>query len=304
MDHRLQNLSYSSLLTLHSCPRKYQLYKLQSTPDEEDPFSAKSTNVTFAYGHAVGTGIQLVLEGKSEEEVIWQTYLNWYPDLEDRNDKQNKNFYAAIIAIKRFIGLRNQGFLEGYELAIYNGNPATELGFCISFPDGFRYRGFVDAVLQHNITGKVLVLEIKTTSIKWLDAAMYKNSAQAIGYSIVLDAIFPTLSSYEVMYLPYMTHKGEYEPMPFNKSYLQRAQWIQELLLDVEMIKMYEAASIYPMHGESCFNFYRPCEYFGTCTLSTAHIASPEPTPAKEEFAVNLTIADLIKSQMSKTTQE
>lgn len=298
-DYRIRQLSYSGILTLHSCPRKFQLYRLRTTHRAEE--SLKST-ITFAYGHIVGEAIQLALEDKSEQEIIWRMFLGWHTDLAAEDEKLNKSFWQAVIALKRFIALRDQGFLQEYELVWYNGKPACELSFAVLFPDGFRLRGFVDAVLRNKLTGKVVVLECKTTGSTTTNPATYKNSAQAIGYSIVLDSIFPDLSSYEVLYLIYNTKSGEYLPIPFQKTYLQRALWIRELLLDIEMIKLYEEAEVYPMHGESCYSFFRECEYLNTCQLSTQYLTKP-CTPEEEDktdYQVTLTLEDLLDTQLRK----
>lgn len=66
IDYRVRQLSYSSMLTLHSCPRKFQLYRLRTTHRAEE--TAKST-VTFAFGHIVGEAIQLAIEGYSEQDL-------------------------------------------------------------------------------------------------------------------------------------------------------------------------------------------------------------------------------------------
>jgi len=298
MDHRLKRMSYSSSLLLHSCPRKYQLYKLNSQAEAVDDGGWSS--VTFAFGTTVGVGVQEVMLGTPIEEVIWKMFLAWDADLEGRDSKRNKNFYKAVAAVQKFVAVGKNGLLKDYELVHYNDKPAVELSFCIRFPDGFIYRGFVDAVLRHKYTGEIMVLECKTNSKDILNPAEYKNSSQAIGYSIVLDALFSDLSSYKVLYLIYKTKSMEYEAMSFVKSYLQRALWIQELLLDVEMIKMYENVQVYPMHGESCFHFYRECEYLNLCQLSTEHLTTPEPEENPEEFQINISIADLISAQFAK----
>ena len=256
MDIRLRSLSYSSLLTLHSCPRKYQLKRLEAEATEDD----LPSSVTFAFGHVVGLGIQEYLTHHDVDKTFWACFLMWKPDLLADNPKQNKSFWLALAAVERFISMCNSGFMDDWELATYNDKPAVELSFLIHFPAGFTYKGFVDAVLVHKETGEVMVLECKTTSANTLNSATYKNSAQAIGYSIVLDALFPTLSSYKVQYLIYKTKQVEYDVMQFEKSYLDRALWIRQLLLDIDTIKMYEAASIYPMHGESCTELYRDWE--------------------------------------------
>ena len=298
-DYRIRQLSYSSINTLHSCPRKFQLYKLRTTYREEE--RSKQT-ITFAFGHVVGEAIQLALEGWEEDRVIFQMFMSWHTDLLAQDDKGKKSFWDSIIALKRFNSLRASGFLDDYELVQYQEKAACELSFCINFPDGFRYRGFVDAVLRHRITGAILVLECKTTGSATVNPATYKNSAQAIGYSIVLDSLFPDLSSYDVLYLVYQTKGQEYITFPFTKTYLQRALWIRELMLDIEMIKMYEQAGVYPMHGESCFSFFSECEYINSCTMSTQYLTKPatEKDLDSTEYQVTLTLGDLLSTQMEK----
>lgn len=302
-DPRLKLMSYSSNMLLHKCPRKYQLYKLKAVEDEMNPLAATNQNLTFAFGHIVGEGIQDVMDGVSEEAVIWKMFISFHADLEDRNEKQNKSFYLAIAAIQRFISLRDNGFLDDYELLTYNGKPAKELSFRIHLPDGFKYRGSVDAVLRHKVTGQILVLECKTDSGSTIHATKYKNSAQAVGYSVVLDVVAPDVSSYDVLYLVYLTKGMSYEQLRFTKTYLQRATWIQELLLDVEVIKLYEATGVYPMRGESCMDFFRDCEYLNQCTLSTKLITSPftEKSILDDKiYDVELSLDQIIEGQMNK----
>lgn len=308
-DIRIKQLSYSSRLTLHACPRKYQLYRLNAKEqDNEDTH----TSVTFAFGTVVGIGIQAILQDLPIETAVWQMYLAWEPHLQDENPKQKKSFWIAVAAVEKFYAMRQSGFLDGYTLLSYNGAPAVELPFIITFPDGFTYKGYVDAVMQNTETGEVIVVEVKTTSSTTLHPAQYKNSAQAVGYSIVLDALpgLSHLSSYSVYYVVYKTKDTEYEVLPFEKSYLSRALWIKSILLDVEMIKMYEEAGVYPMHGEACLEYYRECEYFNLCTLDTAKLIEPL-TPETEQsildgiadFKISLTLNDLIDAQLRKEMQ-
>lgn len=297
IDYRIRQLSYSSLLNLHSCPRKFQLAKLRTTFKTEE--AVKST-ITFAFGHIVGQGLQDLLEGRTLDETIWRAFLGWHTDLMNVDEKAKKSFWTACIALQRFASMREGGFLDEYELVYFEGKPACELSFAVEFPDGFRLRGFVDAVLRNKITGAVLVLECKTTGFTTINPATYKNSSQAIGYSVVLDVLFPGLSSYEVLYLVYQTTTMEYHPIPFTKSYLQRALWIREMLLDIEIIKMYEDQGIYPQRGESCTAFFRDCEYLQTCGLSTEYLTKP-CTPEQEDktdYQVKLTVQDLIEAQL------
>lgn len=309
IDIRLQQLSYSSRLLLHSCPRKYQLQRLRAEAQNND--TDGTGGITLLYGSVVGLGLQLVLEGKDEDEIYLTLFKAWTLDLEQRDEKRNKNFYSALIAVQRFQAVVRAGILEGYELVTYQGKSACELGFCITFPDGFKYRGYVDAVLRHRQTGKVLVLEAKTTWQKTINPATYKHSAQAIGYSIVLDSIFNDLSSYDVCYFVYKTTVGEWEKLSFNKTYLQRAQWIQELIFDTQDIARYDDAGIFPMRGESCVAFGRECEYLQVCTLNTRYITSPLTPEAAQDveneikkYQIVITLDQLIDSQLSKSSPQ
>jgi hypothetical protein len=305
IDKRILNLSYSSRNTLHSCPRKFQLYRLNSKAEQTEDHAQ---SLTFAYGHCIGKGVQDIFENKTLAVTLWEAFLAWDVDLLSENPKQNKSFFGALHAINQLHHARESGFLEEYDLVYWEGKPACELSFSIALPDGFIYRGFVDAVIRNRNTGAVVVLECKTTSATRVNPAQYKNSAQAIGYSIVLDSLFPELSSYEVYYLVYQAKSQEWTTIPFEKTYFQRALWIRELLLDVEMIKLYEAAQIYPMNGEACYDFFRECEYLQHCTLSTHHLVEPL-TPEKsasideelEKFQIKITIQDLIETQMKKS---
>ncbi len=258
IDPRLKLLSHSSRTLLHKCPRKYQLYRLSATETALADIKEMEQGVTFAYGKAVGVGVASVLEGKSEQQVILDTFLEWDIDLLEENTRQNKSFWKALFAVQKFLAMRDEGFLEDYELVYYNDKPAVELAFQVLLPDEYRYRGFVDAVLRHKVTGDIMVLEVKTSS-STAQPATYKNSGQAVGYSVVLDVMFPELSSYTVLYLVYESKSYAYKQLPFQKSLLQRALWLQELLIDTQIISLYQSYDTFPLHGESCYDFFRDC---------------------------------------------
>ena len=171
-------------------------------------------------------------------------------------------------------------------------------------------RAATPALLRHKHTGEVVVLENKTSSGD-ANPAYFKNSGQALGYSVVLDILFPKLSSYEVLYMVYETKNYEYVELPFKKSLLQRALWLQELLIDTQMIDLYESYKTYPMHGEYCYNFFRDCEYLSLCTLSTENLTKPltqeildkvEEDSEKYDFTVDF--YELVEAQISKGSGE
>jgi hypothetical protein len=62
------------------------------------------------------------------------------------------------------------------------------------------------------------------------------------------------------------------------------------------------------MHGESCFNYYRECDYLNTCTLSTSLLTVPitQEQEAKiledhAAFHISLSVEDLIEAQLAKS---
>jgi hypothetical protein len=283
VDPRLSRLSYSGLLDLHACPRKYQLNKLQAERGEQDI----STSVTFAYGHAMGEGIQQFLihrdkqgSDKAFQTALWKMFLAWDCDLLDENHKQKKSFLRAVAAILQFKSMSDEGLIgEEWEVAEFNGKPAAELGFKIDLGDGFYYRGYVDLVLRNKYTGEYLILELKTSSATYINHYSYKNSAQAIGYSVVLDTIAPGVSSYGVQYLVYMTRMEQFEAFDFPKSFRQRVQWLQDVIWDKKQIQdmeaFYGADGIWQVRGESCCDFGRVCDYMDICGLETKSLVSP-----------------------------
>ena len=287
IDPRLKLLSHSSRGLLHKCPRKYQLYRLSSTTVALEEAKEIEQSVTFAYGHAVGIGLQSTLEGKSLDNVILDCFLGWSTDLLDSNLRQMKSFWLAVFAAERFYDMfHNEGFLADYELVYYQGRPAVELSFQVILPNGFTYRGFLDGVLKHKVTGEILVLEAKTSSGK-ANSATYKNSGQALGYSVILDELFPHLSSYNVLYLVYESKSFAYVELPFKKSLLQRALWLQELIIDCKTVELYESYGTYPMHGEACYDFFRDCEYLSLCTLETKNLTKPLTQQLVDKIAVD-----------------
>lgn len=317
-------LSYSSLLTFHSCPRKYMLRKVlqrgyldaaSATVDMsslDDFFTEQGVStqpqrlqdsarteaqilreVTFAYGKAVGLGVQSFLEGKSEEQVMLDMFWEWGTYLLDEDEKAKKSFPEALVAVEAFMHLHSLDFDIGdYELVrLPSGRPATEMSFSIELPGGARYRGFIDAVLRNKYSGEIVVLECKTTGSKWLSAAKYQNSEQALAYAVVLDRIFGDLSSYSVVYTSYLTTVGKWEVFKFPKTPVQRASWFLNTMHDLEELERCIASGYFPTRGESCGSYGRDCDYIGSChqDLSTFYAADTDPDEGKEwDFVITL----------------
>lgn len=297
IDPRFLRVSYSSNLDFHACPRYYQLNKL-----EAPRIQSYQDNVTFAYGHAVGEGIQQYLITRDINKAIWAAFLFWDTDYADADEKRAKSFPEAVAALLMLHELCEDGLLEDYEVAYFNEKPAAELSFRIKFIHT-TYRGYVDLVLRHRITGELLILELKTSSATWVNHYAYKNSAQAIGYSVILDKIAPGTTSYSVLYLVQLTKLGKFEVFEFPKTLHQRALWIKDRLWDeqvlVGMAQSYGNYGIWPTHGESCTRFGKTCQYMDSCHLSTENQMAPLRENQLEEDTVydfEFTVEELLEA--------
>lgn len=309
--YNLRTVSYSGLLTLHSCPRRFELNRLLQKG--YDPDVDEDAAGHLDYGTIVGNGIQELLISGDMNKAYFTAFLSWNDNLEsERGAKSKKTFWHALEAISNFQEIM-YGPLSQYDLASYMGRPATELGFAIDCGDGFTYRGKLDALTIHSIKREFLPLECKTTGWKYLDEAMYGNSSQGIGYGVVIDRVAHEMSveynSYDVFYPVYMTSKAEWVPFRFHKTNTARALWLQSVLFDIEDIRRYSEAEYFPQRGESCFSYGRQCRHYGTCHMSNEIlIGDLKSVPVKldkiGEFPMEFTIEELVEAQVEKQDKE
>lgn len=255
--------SYSQLGILHRCPRKFQLAKYKAAESKRASFDLP--NLDFCFGHAVGAGSQNYLLSKNITTALFNAMMAWRADLTARWDKKKKSLWEAIIAVEKFA---EWDALQDYELLILpNGKPAIELSFSLHAANGYKHYGHVDIVLKNIYSGKLAILELKTEGGEEPEEAKYANSSQAIGYGVCLDAIFPGLTDYTVLYAVYSASSRKWNLLPFDKTTIHKAEWVKDLLLDHGTMSTYEELRFYPKRGESCYDFRRRCEFFGECNL-------------------------------------
>jgi hypothetical protein len=307
-------LSYSSCCLLHTCPRKYQLRKLYN-PEEQ----VRERNVHTDFGSLVGLGLQHYYMSYGNMPLTYVNMLaTWTEELNsDEGYKDKKTFFHALLAVDRFIQIY-QTRLKDYELFVGDGSgklgfiAGTELGFSVAFFDHFKYRGFVDILLQHKYTKQFLVIECKTTKYKSVHEAQFKNSAQGLGYSLVIDTISSSLgtqqaASYEVLYLIWSTSSNEWLEIEVKHTHTDRAQWLQLILFDIERIQAYNDAGVFPMHGESCYSYFRACDFYEICTMHDKSLMLDKAKVVEDEegkFFFNFTLNELIQAQLEKHEME
>lgn len=284
-----RGLSYSRSLTLHSCPRKFEL-------DAKFNIKKMRNSVTFAYGHAVGDGVQSVISGESLDLALTRTILayDFYEDDKGNDNEvaQKKSLWWAVKNIELFYQQFHGElfkYLKGWEVPSFKTadgttRKASEISFVIDCTEGYTYEGHIDLILHNPTTNRYMVLELKTTGMTVVDQASFKNSAQALGYGVIVDAIANNVkasASYDVLYMVYKSRYQEIVPMQFSKTPRMRAEWLNSLIGDIQFIEQCEASNYYPHRGESCFNYFRPCNYIDSeCHMANSMIERSYGTTA------------------------
>lgn len=306
INYLLRTISYSSLLTLHSCPRKFELNRLVPRVGNEDEDEAGHLD----FGSIVGIGVQELIVTGDMNRAIFQMFLSWKDNLEsERGEKSKKTFWHAIVAVQKFTEVSN-GPLSSYEVTHFSGRPAIELGFAIDCGEGFRYRGKLDVLMIHKQTREFLPIEIKTTGSYSVDEAAYGNSSQGLGYGVVIDRVAHEMgieySSYHVLYPVYLTKAMEWRVFRFKKNNTERALWLQSLLLDIGDVGKYHSLEYFPTRGESCYSYGRQCRWYGTCSLQNeALMGEIEKIPVRYdkigEYPLKFTIKELVEAQVERS---
>jgi len=273
--------SYSLLSLLHECPRKYELEKFQAAHPSSAPTEGL-VNLDFAYGHAVGAGIQTYAATGSVQAAIFAAMLAWKAPWDAMKvNKQGadtgKSLTYATLAVEKFAYFWEEHMQDWEVVVLPNGKKAVELAFAVDFQNGRYHFGHIDVVLRNKYSGALAVWEGKTTGFTDVNPAMYGNSSQALGYSVVVDAIARLIGAngqdYEVMYIVYSSMSREFQLLPFGKTRAQRAEWLQDVLLDHASLDTYERINFYPKRGEACLGKYGfTCNWYGSCGMRTSSL--------------------------------
>ena len=302
--------SYSTFGGLQSCDRKFAIKKMELADAGVD--IKPMENVDFAFGKAVETGVHCVFLRKSPEETFIEMFTSWDIPLYAEHPKgYAKRFVDATIAIDKLRYVLSIGHLfEGWEVAYFNDKAAIELAMVIDCENGYFYCGHADMILYNPTEHRYRVLEIKTTARKQLDEAMYKNSDQATGYSIMLDSIAQDqeeTATFEVFYLVWNTANDNWTLFEFTKTRSQRAGWINTILLDFQRIELQRKFGFWPKRGTACLEYGRRCEYYTCCDLELSYfnsrgefdIVTPEEIE-EHQFDFHFKLSNIIATQQER----
>ena len=289
-------LSNSTIDLINTCERKFQLEKLlESGNTRED-------SADTVLGSAYGIGIATYFITQDKTLAHFKAWMAYYPELETDKKNQNRCFNALECTFAIIDNL-----LDNYELVYFNGKPAAELSFCLFTDKDYYFVGYIDIVLRHKWTHKYVVIDAKTTGLELenLDP-LYKNSAQLVGYSIVLDSIVgKEQADYDVIYLVAQLGR-EWTPkikvLTYSKTLLDRLNWFITLGLDIEKVELMKSLNVYPKRGGSCLKWNRPCKYFNTCDFHSSDVPKVKEQDTNE-YDFYYELQDLIDDHVKRITK-
>lgn len=287
-------LSHSSRNLLRGCERKYYLTRYKVL-DELDlpPADTDKNNEHLDFGSALGVGIQHLLETENLQAAVWKTIRTFNFAYET----DSKNLLSLVAALQSFHAQWNYDdweFIKG------------EASFKIILDEesGDYTCGFIDAIIRNKVTGYFMVVEIKTTGAKYSDLRpMYQNSDQGVGYSVVLDAVVPNLSTFHVLYIVLQLKYNDIRPtwhfFPFPKTRKDKLEFLLTQQMDYEYLRKLEEVDFWPMRGNHCMTFGRTCHLMGVCNLSTIHELPYMPAKPEAKWDYVFKLDNLIQEQLS-----
>lgn len=267
LDRKPLRLSYSSNSLVETCARKFQLTKDKNLTEWDLPRDSRENNQHLDFGSAIGIGTAEYIVSNNLEKAIWAALTNFnYAD-----ETATKNAISLVSCLQTLHATWDP---DKWEVATYHGKPAVELSFKVILDEATQdyYCGYVDLVLTHRESGLSVVLEVKSTGLKIVDLApLYQNSAQGLGYSVVLDPITGGSLAWQTLYLAYQFKSNNIIPtlhvFPFKKTLRDRLEWLLDLRILYERILSHVSLSYWPKRSSGCVFYSKPCPLFGVCDL-------------------------------------
>lgn len=306
-------LTHSTRAKLHECPRKWQFMKMIADSEDGSYEAGREANVHFAFGHAIGAGIATYDETLDIDAAIFAAFLAWDIDLLAVGKKKQggkivdsmKTFPSVVWALKTYGLFRTEETdLDDYEVV---ENEATLL---IDWEDGFFDSLHVDSILRHKTTGKYKVKENKSSGLSTMDAAMYSNGEQALGYSVAVDMLPDAGQEFDVIYMIYLTEEQRWVSYEFPKSSLAKVEWVQEQLNLHQDINRATEQKFFPKRGEACWSFGGRCHYYESCgdkvqrifgkEFSDLKTATVEDLEQLETYKHKTTLTEILARQKEK----
>lgn len=125
--------SYSLLSRLHECPRAFELAKLQANhASSAEQVGDRAANIDFAFGHAIGAGIQTYAATGSVQASIFAAMLAWKAPwdaekLDSAGRPTGKSLVGVTLAVEKFHYWWREHMAD-YEVLTLPGKRCEECG--------------------------------------------------------------------------------------------------------------------------------------------------------------------------------
>lgn len=262
-------VSHSSLGLFDGCSRKFELQKFYEPKDRE-------VSLATEIGHALHIGWQIWMDTEDKQASDW-AYAKRYPLYINADPLDKRSLEAGMSVLDE---LRNNYKMAEYKLAKIVDKegqirPAVEVEFEI-WIDGprlgdrvFVYRGFIDAILQHVVTGEFLVVDLKThRQFEYHPEGEFKFHGQTLPYGLVIEAaIGKPIKSFKVAYLCAFIDILEPKVVLYNKECTQAdiQGWAHNLWFKLQMMRTYFQYGTWPRTTHGCVSWSKPCRFLGIC---------------------------------------
>lgn len=269
-------LSYSSMNTFLSCPKKFIYQKCSELQTE------KRNSAASLIGTSIHESFQYYLITKNSTNAIKLLMMKYPIKLK----KAMSGKYHFLAAYKILVSLIKWYEESGLDLLYINDKPAVEFMVQTQYEiEGAKFLkllnwlGFIDAIFIDKNTGELIICDIKTsstTSTPEEDNIKYSLSPQTVEYvTNVLNLLGysqeeakQVISSVKVLYLVCHFNNYQYEvsPIYFNKDescVTNLENGIKQLVNTIEYCK--DDSSKYYSSG-NCVSFAQVCPFFELCS--------------------------------------
>jgi len=281
-DLHVLTISNSSLNMFNDCARKLEFRKFYSCARWEDSHAA-------SVGRALHEAMQEFISSRDLNSAIFKLYMN-YPYQYNTNPMDDRSIESCVGWLQKFA---KNSKLEDLELVNFQTAdgvqmPAHEVKFHLNLPSlpigknpitgapiPVIYVGFIDGVYRNVFSGKLTIVDYKTTTRNVNDwMLVYKFDQQCIPYAFVLGKLFQReFTTLDIAYLIVKLNLLEPSTIPLHLTKTQNdiLDWVRGLWLQVQEIRTYATSNWWPRKNGNCMAFNRPCRYFDLC-----HERNPE----------------------------
>ena len=256
-------LSHSFTTEFLACPRRFQLTGIKFQSGELSP------HVAAAFGSIFGEAIAELIETRDLDSAILTAFLRWPYELNFVQPKSSRSVWNIVHALRDLVRA-NYGLLADMEKI--EGQDWRERKFALhTQSDGneFYYIGSLDHAFNIKLPDSpkptFTVVDYKTGEPQLATMRIqYSNQDQLIAYAIMVGT-YLKLPRIAYRYVLYNVPSSQFDVVTKLITKETASEWLASLLARFGMLNLFSQMPKAPKNGRSCYNYGRPCEYFGLC---------------------------------------